>query len=54
MTGDTADYVHGYASAEQERLFVQAEHWRDELILDGTTLAPGTMGWTIHKSQAVS
>jgi ubiquinone/menaquinone biosynthesis C-methylase UbiE len=40
--GDTADYVHGYASAEQERLFAQAEHWRYELILDGTTLTPGT------------
>ena len=35
-------YVHGYATAEQERLFQQAEHWRDELILAGTTLAPGT------------
>src|SRR5437016_5010765 len=40
--GDTADYVHGYASAEQERLFAQAKHWREELILDGTTLSPGT------------
>jgi ubiquinone/menaquinone biosynthesis C-methylase UbiE len=35
-------YVHGYASAEQERLFQQAAHWRDELILAGTALAPGT------------
>jgi ubiquinone/menaquinone biosynthesis C-methylase UbiE len=35
-------YVHGYATAEQERLVRQAEHWRDELILDGTSLAPGT------------
>ena len=35
-------YVHGYATDEQERLFLQAEHWKDELILDGTTLAPGT------------
>ena len=34
-------YVHGYASAEQERLVAQARHWRDELILSGTTLAPG-------------
>jgi ubiquinone/menaquinone biosynthesis C-methylase UbiE len=40
--GDTADYVHGYATAEQERLFAQAEHWREELILDGTILSPGT------------
>ena len=40
--GDTADYVHGYASAEQERLFAQAKHWREELILGGTTLSPGT------------
>jgi ubiquinone/menaquinone biosynthesis C-methylase UbiE len=35
-------YVHGYATAEQERLLQQAEHWRDELILSGTTLEPGT------------
>ena len=40
--GDTSDYVHGYASAEQERLFAQADHWREELILDGTTLPAGT------------
>jgi ubiquinone/menaquinone biosynthesis C-methylase UbiE len=38
----TEEYVHGYATAEQERLLRQAEHWRDELILVGTTLAPGT------------
>ena len=38
----TEEYVHGYATAEQERLLRQAEHWRDELILAGTTLAPGT------------
>ena len=38
----TEDYVHGYATAEQEHLLRQAEHWRDELILAGTTLAPGT------------
>ena len=36
------DYVHGYATDEQERLIVQAQHWRDELILDGTELSPGT------------
>ncbi len=36
------EYVHGYATAEQRRLITQAEHWRDELILDGTKLAPGT------------
>jgi ubiquinone/menaquinone biosynthesis C-methylase UbiE len=36
------EYVHGYATAEQERLLQQAEHWRDELILAGTTLFPGT------------
>src|SRR5262245_5891078 len=35
-------YVHGYATAEQERLLRQAEHWREELILSGTSLAPGT------------
>ena len=35
-------YVHGYASEEQERLVEQAEHWREELILSGTKLAPGT------------
>jgi ubiquinone/menaquinone biosynthesis C-methylase UbiE len=38
----TSDYVHGYATQEQERLVRQAEHWRDELILSGTELAPGT------------
>jgi len=38
----TEEYVHGYATAEQERLLRQAEHWRDELILAGTTLYPGT------------
>jgi ubiquinone/menaquinone biosynthesis C-methylase UbiE len=38
----TEGYVHGYASEEQERLLSQAEHWRDELILSGTALAPGT------------
>jgi ubiquinone/menaquinone biosynthesis C-methylase UbiE len=38
----TDDYVHGYASEEQDRLVLQAEHWRDELILSGTTLVPGT------------
>ena len=38
----TGDYVHGYATAEQERLLRQADHWRDELILAGTTLGPGT------------
>jgi SAM-dependent methyltransferase len=36
------DYVHGYATDEQERLIVQARHWRDDLILDGTSLTPGT------------
>jgi ubiquinone/menaquinone biosynthesis C-methylase UbiE len=35
-------YVHGYTSGEQRRLIAQAEFWRDGLILDGTTLAPGT------------
>lgn len=38
----TEDYLHGYATAEQERLLRQAEHWRDELILAGTALYPGT------------
>ena len=38
MTG----YVHGYATPEQERLIVQAEHWRYRLIRDGTELTPGT------------
>jgi ubiquinone/menaquinone biosynthesis C-methylase UbiE len=35
-------YVHGYAQGEQERLLAQAEHWRDDLILEGTALSPGT------------
>jgi ubiquinone/menaquinone biosynthesis C-methylase UbiE len=38
----TGNYVHGYATVEQQRLFAQAEHWRDELIVGGTTLEPGT------------
>lgn len=38
----TDDYVHGYATDEQQRLLSQAEHWREELILAGTTLVPGT------------
>jgi ubiquinone/menaquinone biosynthesis C-methylase UbiE len=37
-----ADYVHGYATPEQQRLIEQAEHWRHRLIRDGTTLEPGT------------
>ena len=36
------DYVHGYGTPEQVRLVEQAEHWRERLICDGTTLAPGT------------
>jgi ubiquinone/menaquinone biosynthesis C-methylase UbiE len=35
-------YIHGYATPEQERLIAQALHWRDDLILDGTDLPPGT------------
>lgn len=35
-------YVHGYTPEEQRRLVEQAEHWRDELILPGTELPPGT------------
>jgi ubiquinone/menaquinone biosynthesis C-methylase UbiE len=38
----TDGYLHGYATEEQQRLLAQAEHWREELILAGTTLAPGT------------
>src|SRR5262245_50984023 len=38
----TEPYVHGYETAEQQRLVRQAEHWRDDLILAGTTLPPGT------------
>jgi ubiquinone/menaquinone biosynthesis C-methylase UbiE len=38
----TERYVHGYATEEQERLVAQAEHWRDELIISGTELPPGT------------
>jgi ubiquinone/menaquinone biosynthesis C-methylase UbiE len=36
------EYVHGYATPEQERLVEQAEHWRHRLIRDGTELEPGT------------
>lgn len=35
-------YVHGYGTHEQERLVAQAEHWRYELICDGTELTPRT------------
>jgi ubiquinone/menaquinone biosynthesis C-methylase UbiE len=35
-------YVHGYTTPEQQRLVAQAEHWRHDLIADGTTLEPGT------------
>src|SRR5919106_6001864 len=37
-----AEYVHGYGTPEQERLVEQAEHWRERLIRDGTSLEPGT------------
>jgi ubiquinone/menaquinone biosynthesis C-methylase UbiE len=37
-----AQYVHGYATPEQERLLAQAEHWRHDLIAGGTTLSAGT------------
>jgi ubiquinone/menaquinone biosynthesis C-methylase UbiE len=37
-----SEYVHGYATPEQQRLVEQAEHWRHDLITDETTLAPGT------------
>ena len=36
------EYVHGYATPEQERLVAQAEHWRHDLITDGTTIEPGS------------
>jgi len=36
------EYVHGYATPEEWRLVAQAEHWRHDLIRDGTTLEPGT------------
>jgi cyclopropane fatty-acyl-phospholipid synthase-like methyltransferase len=39
---DVTEYVHGYATPEQERLIAQAEHWRHRLICDGTELQPGT------------
>jgi len=29
----TVDYIHGYESEEQYRLILQAEYWRDQLIL---------------------
>jgi ubiquinone/menaquinone biosynthesis C-methylase UbiE len=40
--GRVPGYVHGYATPEQERLIAQAEHWRHDLIRDGTTLPAGT------------
>jgi len=46
------EYVHGYTTDEQERLLAQAEHWRDELILSGTALPDGAMGWVVHKAGA--
>ena len=42
VVGVADAYVHGYATEEQVRLLSQAEHWRQELILTGSTLAPGT------------
>ena len=39
---ELTNYVHGYGTPEQERLVVQAEHWRNRLIRDGTDLEPGT------------
>ncbi|MCW2986363.1 MAG: Methyltransferase type 11 [Conexibacter sp.] len=41
MTGGD-NYIHGYATAEQTRLIDQADHWREEVILPGTSLLPGT------------
>jgi len=38
----TDAYVHGYGDSEQARLISQAEHWREEVIVSGTALAPGT------------
>jgi ubiquinone/menaquinone biosynthesis C-methylase UbiE len=35
-------YIHGYSQAGDELLTVQAEFWKDRLILPGTHLAPGT------------
>lgn len=37
-----SEYLHGYSTDEQRRLVAQAEHWRDELILEQTRLEPGT------------
>ena len=34
------EYLHGYATEEQQRLLDQAEHWRTRLIRDGTELEP--------------
>jgi ubiquinone/menaquinone biosynthesis C-methylase UbiE len=39
---NTRGYVHGYGTPEQERLVVQAEHWRHRLIRDGTQFEPDT------------
>ena len=36
------EYVHGYATPEQRRLVAQAQHWRHDLITDGTRLERGT------------
>lgn len=35
-------YIHGYSQAGDELLSTQAEFWKDQLILPGTHLAPGT------------
>lgn len=40
-TRATADYLHGYDSAEQARLIAQAVYWRDRLILPDLPYAPG-------------
>jgi cyclopropane fatty-acyl-phospholipid synthase-like methyltransferase len=39
---DAKSYIHGYQTPEQERLIAQAAHWREDLILAGTYLEPGT------------
>jgi ubiquinone/menaquinone biosynthesis C-methylase UbiE len=36
------EYVHGYETPEQQRLIAQAEHWRHDLITDGTSMSTGT------------
>lgn len=41
MLIDSREYVHGYASEEQQRLIEQAEYWRNKILLRDLNISPG-------------